>query len=98
MPESEKKSISLKQRQTKILAGSHFHGVPANFRPLQTPKGIISGILIHLGKSGIIEAGIDEEVRALREEQSGKAGVDKIRGLLADAVNPDQAHIVGPEE
>lgn len=98
MTEGKKESLSLKQRQTKILAGSHFHGVTANFRALQTPECIISGILIHFRKGGIIEAGIDEEVRALREEQSGKAGVDKIRGLLADAVNPDQAHIVGPEE
>ena len=34
----------------------------------------------------------------MSKEKGGKAGVDKIRGLLADAVNPYEAHIVGPEE
>ena len=65
---------------------------------METPECIVGGILIHLGKGGIIEAGINEEVRTLGEEQSGKAGVDKIRRLLTNTMNTDEGHIVSPEE
>jgi hypothetical protein len=66
LPRMERKSHLFPARVQKIcLKSGNDYRSRANLPALEPTQGIVSGIFIHLGKSGIIKARVDKKVRAL---------------------------------
>jgi hypothetical protein len=71
---------------------------PTNLAAPDTPESIVGSVFIHLGESGIIKTDIDEKIRFLTQQKSGESSVNEVCCLLTDAVNTNEAHILGAEE
>ena len=57
---------------------------------LPAPQGVVGGVLVALGKRGVVEDAVDKRLDGAAEGDDHVADVDELRGHLADEVDAQQ--------
>jgi hypothetical protein len=93
MSASYRKRTSRRSTSQDLWALKSVSGVDS---PLLFPlHGIVSRILVQLGKAWEIKASVDERLECRIHLHRHKSYVDQLNRLLPDQVGADQAHVMG---